>query len=114
MFDFLPQMPSVTPTLATPILHLIGPQPQPILIIASGRGRVRTVADESGEDGFEIEATIEAILHLGKMMVGILGKLERMVSPGNRVLEVGEYRVHAAKLGAGSRLPTGPAGLRVG
>jgi hypothetical protein len=73
---FEPSLDLITPNVSHPD-YCLGP-----------RAGKDSSADESGEDGFEIEATIEAILHLGKIAVGILGKLERMVGARNRCLEV--------------------------
>lgn len=51
----------------------------------------------SDQDGLEIEATIETVLHFGQIAVGILGEIEMMVSPRNSGPQIGEHGIDAAE-----------------
>lgn len=70
---------------------LISPATSASRMIGSGRGRVSAAGtDEPGQDGLDIEATVETILHLGQIPIGIFGELEVMIGPRDGGLQIGE------------------------
>lgn len=50
------------------------------------------------QDGAHVEPAIEAVLELGEVAVGVLGKTEGMVGPADRGLQVAQQRVDGLEL----------------
>lgn len=67
----------------------------------------RCGTEQSGENGFEIEAAIETVLHFGEITMGIFGEIEGMVRSRDRGLEVAEHGVHAKECGVLNGLAAG-------
>lgn len=65
------------------------------------------VMDEAGNDGAQIEATIEAVGVFGEIAPGIFGKAEGMVGSRHGGFEIRDERIYPTELGMLSCLPAG-------
>ena len=59
---------------------------------------VARCAGEPAQDASQVEATVEAVLHLGEISMSVLGDVERVVGTGQRRLEVAKNGVDRCEL----------------
>ena len=55
-------------------------------------------AQQARQDGGEIEAAIESVLHLSEVAMGVLGEVEGVIGAAQRALEVAEQGVDRLEL----------------
>src|SRR5688572_32653088 len=70
-------------------------EPQ-VMLWASGSSREGV--EEAAKDGAHVESAVKAVLKLGEVAVGVLGKVEGMIGTADGCLQVAQQRVHGLEL----------------